>query len=240
MLYDCLWANTTHTGTFDITPIDNYYRDLGVFVDQARYAPHSGETCGTSLNEANDVCWVLDNCSNMDQSMFDLSLDLLFYRYSTTIYDKWKSQGGWEEISRKLGYRIALQSITMPASGAPGSAGTLEVTWKNSGSGKVFNPRPIDLVYVGPGGPFTERVTSDARPSMPMPRESDRSESWAITLPIGLQSGQSYSVYLRLPDPDPLGNGLDADDRYSMRLANTGVWDGATGRHDLGATVTVP
>ena len=37
--------------------------------------------------------------------------------------------------------------------------------------------------------------------------------------PAALQSGQSYELYLRLPDPSER---LEADNRYAIRLANAG------------------
>lgn len=54
-------------------------------------------------------------------------------------------------------------------------------------------------------------------------------------LPAGLAAGV-YPNLLALPDPEPT---LADDPRYSIRLANDGLWDESTGYHDLGLSVMV-
>ncbi len=46
----------------------------------------------------------------------------------------------------------------------------------------------------------------------------------------------TYRLLMHLPDPEP---GLYGRPEYGIRLANTGLWDPATGLHDLGGMVTV-
>lgn len=230
---DCIWTDTSMGGTYedagDVTAASN--------VTSTNFM--SGETCG-SPGSASQESYVMDK--NNPRSAWGLHMDSLYRKYSTAVYDCWKSDsecGNFiDEFSRLMGYRLVLDSATLPVEVSPGGAFDLGLAIRNVGFGKVYKPRPMNLVFVGPGGPFTTRVSSDTRPVMPLSLES-KTLSWTgLTAPTGLQSGEAYSLYLTLPDPDPLGNGLAADVRYSIRLANTGVWDGTTGRHDLGATIT--
>lgn len=233
---DCLWSNQSHVGTFNYDG-GQQASDIAAAEAAGTIAPVSGETCIVGgLNTYNDCSQVL---GAGDADAVTLGIDMLYRKFWTGIYDKWISDGCYDQISRRLGYRIHLNSATLPASVGAGGSMTVTLNLTNTGFGKVFHARPLDLVFVGPGGPFTARMTSDARLDLPLAGETVES-SFTFTAPAGLQSGQSYAVHLRLPDPDPLGNGLDDDVRYCIRLANTGIWDGTTGRHDLGASVSVP
>lgn len=162
--------------------------------------------------------------------------DYLNSEYAPLIIGKWNTSGHLAEISRRLGYRLALESAVLPTTLAPGQSITVSFTMKNSGFGKVYNPRPIDLVFVGQGGPFTVRLTSDARRDLPLGGET-ATMGYTVNAPAGLVPGETYALHLRLPDPS--GN-LSSDNRYSIRLANSGgIWDGGSGRHDLGVTASV-
>ena len=231
---DSLYTGQSNGGTFDYFN-DNGEADRAAFAWVGQYAPTSGETSevGTQHNGADAA-----GTSVLAEMMRKGGPDLLFRRYNVAHYNRWISEGQHDNITRRLGYRLALTGGWAPTVVAPGASATLQLTIKNAGSGKVFNVRPIDLVFVGAGGPFTARLTSDARRDLPLGGETVTSE-WEFTTPAGLEVGQEYALHLRLPDPDPLSNGLAADNRYAIRLANTGVWDGDSGRHDLGASVSV-
>jgi hypothetical protein len=164
--------------------------------------------------------------------------DLLFRRYFVNHYNRWITEGRYDEISRRLGYRLALVTAQVPTTINPGASMNVQLVMKNAGFGKVYNRRPIDLVLVGAGGPFTVRLTSDARRDLPRGGQTT-TMNYTVNAPAGVQVGESYTAHLRLPDPDPLSNGLAADNRYAIRLANTGVWDASTGRNALGATIGV-
>jgi len=203
-----------------------------------RIAATSAETCsysGAPGNGWSDAAFILSDADVKGPYVVG-GPDMLYRGFYSAVYADWAADGYYEEISRKLGYRLSLLSIEAPESVTAGGGASIAIEMKNSGFGKVYNPRPIDLIFVGAGGPFTVRLTSDARRDLPLAGETTAMQ-YNFTVPSGLQDG-NYDLYLRMPDPDPLGNGLDADDRYTIRLANTGgLWDGTTGRHNLGITV---
>lgn len=230
---DCIWTDKTNTGTysFDVSEArGNLDRDT--FEKIGRYAATSGETCSSAGLSAYNTCSAV---------LADMALingpDTLFRKYWVDIYNRWITDGCYSEISRRLGYRLQLVSATLPTHVEAGSSASATLVIRNSGFGKVYNPRPIDLVFVGAAGSFTARLSADARKELPLAGDTS-THTWSFTVPAGLQSGKSYALHLRLPDPS---GKLEKDNRYAIRLANGGgIWDGSTGRHDLGASVTAP
>lgn len=162
--------------------------------------------------------------------------DLLFRRYFVNHYNRWISEGGYAEISRRLGPRPVLLRAILPTSVAPGAPMTVQLRLRNDGVGKIYWPQPLDFVFTGAGGPYTVRAIADARRDLPLAGQTVDLE-YALTAPAGMTLTELYGVHVRMPHADPLSNGLDDDNRYAVRFATQGVWDAGTGRNSLGANV---
>jgi hypothetical protein len=110
---------------------------------------------------------------------------------------------------------------------------SLELDISNVGFGKLYNPRPLQIVFAGQGGPFVVTALADCRREMPLSGET-RTVPLTFNAPSTLVSGATYELHLRMPDPsDRLSN----DVRYMIRLANVGVWDAANGWNNLDMSV---
>lgn len=233
---DCIVSSPSDGGTFrgSWAGPTAFQQDLDTFAAMGRRAATSGETCSAfgAPNASSAGAAAITQFTNQGGP------DHLNRSYYEAIYSDWIATGHYNEISRRLGYRLVLESAEVPESVTPGASMQVKLTIRNRGFGKVYNPRPIDLVMVGASNTRTVRLTADARRDLPLAGEVTTT-TYTVTAPVDLSVGQLYSLFLRLPDPDPLGNGLAADNRYAIRLANLGVWSGATGRNDLGAFVTV-
>lgn len=236
---DSFLRNVTDAGTYAFPEVGFAYTPAHVtflkdwLFDSSRYVVHGGEL-------AADVDWTFGGREAGPDALGEMPLvhiDYLNRDFGTDVINTWISGGYYPEMTRRFGYRLALLEATVPVIVNPSGSMTVSLMMRNDGFGKVYNPRPIDLVFVGSGGPFTVRLTSDARRDLPLGGETKVLE-YTVTAPAGLVEDASYTLHLALPDPDPNGNGLDEDPRYSIRLANTGVWDDATGRNALGATIT--
>jgi Domain of unknown function (DUF4832)/Domain of unknown function (DUF4874) len=226
---DCLWSNKGNTGTYS-TSSPSFEKDRDTFEKVGRYASASGESCSVGgLNEFNTCVAVLADMAAIGGP------DTLFRGYWKDMYSRWISQGCYQEVSRRLGYRLSLLKATLPVAVNSGQPMTVKLQIRNSGFGKVYNQRPLDLVFVGAGEVLTARLTPDARSKLPLAGQSAESE-WTVAAPAGLKGGQIYQLHLRLPDPS---NRLQADPRYAIRLANSSLWDPATGLHNLGASAQV-
>jgi len=232
---DGFLTNITDAGTF----VANRYIGDWTFsqakkdywAQRAPYVSTTGETQDNPWLEGNRYAG-----SAAIAEMEWLNWDILNYDYWTSVYDGWVSSGHYTEINNRFGYRLALLSATVPNIVPASGSMQVKFVMRNDGFGKVFNPRPIDLVFVGSGGPFTVRLTSDARRDLPLGGEQV-TMTYNTTAPSGLQSGESYDLHVRLPDA---ATAVEDDNRFAVRLANTGLWDGDTGRHDLGLGVSVP
>lgn len=219
---DCFQTNSSDAGTYNNQADRDYANAMAVLTCTG------GETCEVGgLNSWNDCA----------PSMATLALqgwDYLNDSFYAPVLSKWETAGCKATIARLLGHRLALTHAILPTTIAAGAPMTVRLTMQNTGYGKVYNPRPIDLVLVGPGGPFTTRLTADARRSLPLGGQT-ASMQFTANAPAGLQANQAYAAHLRLPDASA---SIAADNRYAIQLANTGgLYDANTGRHNLGATL---
>lgn len=235
LLDDSFLANHTDGGTFVVNRYTANYstntHSMAYWVSTSRYTANSGETVDLDWRDGNREAGAASIAR-----MEELNWDILNRAYSTRVINGWISSGHYEEISRRLGYRLGLTSVTLPQYIRQGAYFTVEFTLQNDGFGKVFNPRPIDLVLTpSTGSPVRVRLTSDARRDLPLGGETS-TLTYVATLPGNAPTG-SYTAGISLPDPYP---SLENDARYSIRLANTGgIWNGSTGVNNLGLSVSI-
>ncbi len=129
------------------------------------------------------------------------------------------------EIRRRLGYRLVLNSATLPQALTRGQQASVSLVLTNEGYAPPRRSRPA---YIAINGVLAPLVGVDASAWAP----GQRTVTATFTVPAGAASGP---LALVLPDPHPA---LQAP-AYSIRLANTGLWDATSGRNRLNASVTV-
>jgi len=221
---DCFVSSGNDGGTF-VSDADYAYAEA-----VTRYTVMGGETCSLGgLNARNDG-------ANSLAEMQRFHYDYLNHEYWTPIIDKWREQGYYDEVSRRLGYRYVLLDTTSQATAQRGQTLSLIVRVHNEGFGKLYNPRPIELVLtpVHGGASITLRGHDDARTVLPLAGET-RSVALTVRLPEGTPAGE-YDLHLRLPDA---AASLASDPRYAIRFANNGVWNASTGSNALNLRITV-
>ena len=221
---DCFVSTSADGGTF-ITNADRTYAAA-----QTLYTPMGGETCDLGgLTTRND-------CPTALQEMATYHWDYLNHDFYGPVISKWQSQGCYAEITKRLGYRFTLQQMSATSTVAAGGTFSGTLTMQNSGFGKLYNPRPMQLVLapVAGGANVVVTLAADARRLLPEPG-STRAVAVSATVPAGTPAG-TYSAYLALPDSSP---NLQGDPRYSIRLADANMWNAATGLNDLSFPVTV-
>jgi len=220
---DCFLAGTGRVAS-------NGDSERGYIRQVTTFTAMGGETCSVGGLNANNGC---------DAALKELAayhFDYLNADYDTHVIDRWKRQGCYRQISERLGYRYVLRSLTTPGSVRPGQVLGMSLRLVNQGFGKLYNPRPMQLVLVPDGGgrPTELTIAEDARKVLPDPgaiAEVPVDEA----LPAGTPSGR-YHLYLRLPDASP---DLASDPAYSVRLANAGTWVAGSGLNDLRAELEV-
>lgn len=214
---DCFLSSNTDVGTYPSSQIEA----LKTYLEQeTRYVPMGGETC--ALHERSECTTAIAEMERLHYSYLNLD-------YEPSVIQRWKDDGCFDEIDRRMGYRLALVSAKLAPKARPGGAFELEVALANSGFAAPFNPRPVQLVLSGAG--TTWRATLSAVEVRAwLPGAPIALSKRVVQLPSDLPPGQ-YELGLALPDAAPA---LAAHGEYAIRLANDGVWDATSGMNRLG------
>ena len=203
---DCFEATENDEGTFDDETARAYWKA------DTRYTFMGGETCAVS-----DFC----RCDNTLNDMVDYHWSYLNKDYNRRVLSRWISEGCFDEIVNRLGYRLNLVEARFPQTASAGKRYNVRFVIHNSGFAAPMNPRGAELVLVSASGQKTVYpLDCDPRTWF---EGTDNKVAASIVLP---DAKGKYRLYLNLPDPLP---SLHDDARFSIRLANKNVWDEATG-----------
>lgn len=219
MLNDSFLANHTDGGTFVINRFTEDYATNSTskqyWRDISRYVVTSGETVDLDWRDGNREAGAA-SIAEMEQ----FNWDVLNREYSTRVINGWISSGHYDEITRRIGYRLSLVEATLPETAPRGALVNVSIRMKNSGFGKVYNPRPAQLVLSRGGSSTRLELTPDARRDLPLGGETVTMD-YEVAIPGNMTPGD-YTLSLALPDPS---DNLSGDSRYSIRFANTGgLW----------------
>lgn len=215
------------------------YDNMGTYADTATqkpwlaqetlYVPIGGETDITDVSLA-------ENWATYEKTTAEMSrLHWTFIQsgYATQTTDMWRDNGTFDELNRKMGYRLHLIDATLPDEATAGSTTNIALRICNSGYAPMYNERHAYIVLKNGNTSYSVRLQSDPRRWLPNGVVTSINEQ--ITLPENIAEG-TYDLYLHLPDAyESLAN----DARYAVRFANTDVWDAATGMNSLNASVVI-
>jgi hypothetical protein len=134
-------------------------------------------------------------------------------------------------VTNRLGYRFTLRDATFPATAARGSGLTVRIGLTNDGYAAAVNPRRANLVLRNTSTLAVTRLPLTADPRAWLPGAHTVAQT--VTVPSSLAPG-TYALLLELADPL-----LPGRPEYSVRTANTGLWEATTGLNDLQHAVTV-
>ena len=215
---DCYLSSANDVGTFNSSNERKYW------AAETMYTIMGGESCALT-----QYC----NCVGTDKyngALKDLAIQHFTYLnlgYHQKVIARWRDQGCMEEIKRRLGYRLVLDEGTYTYNAEAGKSFKIEFTLHNEGFASVQNPRDAELVLADASGKVvgTWPLESDPRYWMP---EQKTTISQTITLPTGISG--DMTLYLNLPDPC---ENLRNNSKFSIRLANEGIWDENTGYNKL-------
>jgi hypothetical protein len=229
-LNDCFLASDDDFGTYVPGDPTSIAEQKAYIAAETRYVPMSGETCATNPPRS--------QCASALAEMAQLHWSLLNLSYHPDVLQGWQTQGCFDEIHRRLGYRLVLRDATLADQVSPGSHLQGQINLQNVGFAAPFNPRSMELLLRAAGSPGTIiRLPIDADPRRWLPDENGGNHAIILdlTLPADLPLG-SYELLLALPDPEA---SLRANPAYAIRLANIGTWDAASGANRLLSNVTV-
>ncbi len=218
-LNDCFLCNETDAGTYPSNDLETYKDFVG---QETLFTPMGGETC--QVNEGNqrgDCTTTLAEMERMHWSYINLD-------FFEPAIERWRTEGCFDTIGRRLGYRFELLEADVPPQVRPGGNFVLRVQLRNHGFGSLYNERPVFVVLDdGTNRYEVELVSVDARRWA-----AGQDAQWSVHLEVPSDIPQGdYALALWLPDEAVALRALPA---FSVRFANDGGWDADNGYQVLG------
>jgi hypothetical protein len=217
---DCFLASDTDYGTYPAGEIVKWKDYISA---DANFVPMGGETC--KLNPPRS------DCTTAVAEMEQLHWSFINILYHPDVINAWKTQGCFEEIERRLGYRFALTDITWNPKIRPGGILHFEANIKNDGFSAPYNEHSAYLILQGDKC-YRSKLNYDPRSTL---SETTVSINSNFHLPADIGIG-SYALQLLITD---VFQSLSGEPSYSIRLANEGLWIENSGVNDLGQIVEI-
>jgi Domain of unknown function (DUF4832)/Domain of unknown function (DUF4874) len=224
---DCFLRGDDDAGTY--RPDDDSYPppdDRSYVARDTRRVPMGGETCGSEANPPRS------DCPNAQTELARYHWSVLNRDWSPAVLSTWGPCV--KQVQKRLGYRFRLVSTASTPTVRRGAVLPFRMLMRNTGWAGTINRRPVVLVLrkiTPPKSVYQVSIGTAAD----WKAQTTRVRACKVRIPITLPLG-SYRMLLRLPDPAP---GLATDPRFSIRLANVGLWSQETGLNNLLRTVTV-
>jgi len=210
---DCVLASETDMGTY---PSDNieFWKDY--VVNDSKYAPVGGETCG--IGEGGEA--TLSSCSNALAEFKRLQYSYLNDAYHPDVLQKWKDEGCYNEIRENLGYRLVAEELNMQKN--PDLL-TLSLSIQNKGYAAPYIRSDVNFILKNDTQEYSFSQDIDMRTFYP--KETKQIES-SISLD-GIPSGE-YCLYLQI------GKNYSA-----IRLSNSNLWEESSQTNKLDCTIVI-
>ena len=208
---DCFMSSADDWGTYASSKSRKFWNG------DTRYTFMGGETCAVQPDASGkDYC----NCTASIRDMEAYHWSYLNIDYNTDVLNVWKKGNCYDQVKRRLGYRIVLEKLFHTPQPVAGEPFRVVLYLRNDGFSAFQNPRDAKLIFVAQDGKKTEvDLGSDPRTWHPGAHRIDKT----FTLPAA-----KGTLYLHLADP-LLPNRAE----YSAALANQGVWDAQTGYNKI-------
>ena len=209
---DCFLSGDDDQGTYGNVVADKAYLEA-----ENLYVIQGGETCAVSSYSGFD---------HAAEEMEALHYTYLNVDYNQGVLDSW---GANIDVPRRLlGYRLSLLSGSFAPSAERGGSISLSLELQNSGYAPPMGYRKLEVLLENraTGALYRGQLAADPRRFTP---GSVHTISSHLCVPDTMPGG-TYALLLSLPDPSPSLHDLP---RYSIRLANVGLWGASTGYHDL-------
>ena len=167
-----------------------------------------------------------------------LHYSYLNYSYSTYATRKWQTETDasgssyYDIMARDMGYRFQLTEGTYPTQATAGKNMHISLKINNTGYAPLYNERHAYIVLKNTDNTYRIQLQSDPRSWRP---DQTTAITEDLSLPAEMVAG-TYALYLHLPDAD---SRIAANPAYAVRLANTDIWDSATGYNSLNAQITI-
>ncbi len=222
---DGLFYDINDCGTYSLKEISsdkveyNRTNELIWMNSQMKYAPFGGESNGLSS---------YSDASNAVKEFNQLHTQYINIAYYESVISKWKTtiynnENAFNYISRNMSYKFLLDSMRVSSSVNAGGVMRIILNIKNNGFGGLINERNLEVVLSNGSTTYTVKINEDLRKWY---RENGvMTKDLYFSIPSNIKTG-AWNIYLNFPDKSET---LKSNSRYSIRLANTGVWNATSG-----------
>jgi hypothetical protein len=224
---DCFVSSIDDGGTYqpDQTEYSSSIKDLKNYLMlDTIYSPMGGETCSVHSRNA---------CSTTIAEMEDFHWTYLNSEYHQGVISSWKSEGCYEEIDKRLGYRLSLIRAEIPDTLKAGSKNDIIIEIKNTGFARPWYFRTPYIRYIE-GNEIVGQVplaNVDIRAFVPQ-----KNINIIVTTEVPANLIGNFDIALWLPDANEANY---SNHRFSIRLANENVWDGQHGHNIIARGVQI-
>jgi hypothetical protein len=169
--------------------------------------------------------------------MRQMHLQALNPEYEESVIEDWKrstyqSMNAFDYIEMSLGYRFVLKQAGFSTGTEPGGILRVELRFENTGFGSLMKEKKLELVLSNGAGELRAKLADD--PRFWSPGTGPILKEYSVRMPADMAPG-AWAVSLSLASAFETLKGNPA---HSVRFANEGVWNPATGLNELG-TVTI-
>ena len=220
---DCFLASTDDSGTWGRGPQPLSIADDKAYVSTlGRDHVVGGETCAYPGRVT---------CTTALAELAAMHFTYLNADYHPDAVQAFKSGGCFDEISRRLGYRVWIKTADFPDSAPAGSTFQLRFVVQNDGFAAPLYDRPVYVVFDAGSGLPRKVALPNVAPTSWQPGET--AVSVLFTIPSDLTSGQ-YRFALWLPDKTvDLQPRVEYAVRFANAIAGTFSWDATRGYNVL-------
>jgi hypothetical protein len=223
---DCFLCSPSDCGTYVYTPTEYPYLS-----QETKYVAMGGETGLYTACVDYDLGRL--ECKTAQQELEQFHWSFLSRDWFAGTHEIWRKGGCFEEIERRLGYRLALLEGTFDQSVRPGCDLSFRLQIVNEGYAAPYNERPVELILRHRSGAvYSFPLQADSRFWLP---GEVHTISQTVPIPLCLPGGR-YDMLLYMPDPAVT---LAHRPEYAIRLANQGTWEPETGYNRLNRVLTV-
>jgi len=232
---DCFLASADDYGTYydygnSSTKRKPANNELRTYTSKdSKFVVVGGETCDDAFSPQNDC----EPAGHAEKEFSEMHYSYLNTSYNLQVNNDWQTGGCMENIKRKLGYRLVMESASIGNKIAAGKEFKIQINLKNVGYASPFNPRPVQLILrnVSDGRMQVFNLKTDLRFWFPGKIVLNQK----FLLPANMPAGE-YEVLLNLPD---MSAALSARPEYSIRLANENCWEEKTGFNQLNCRLMI-
>lgn len=218
------YGNNSSAASLNETTIDALRKYVAA---DSKFVVVGGESC---TNSAKSQC---DPAGTAKTEMAMMHYSFLNAEYNPDVIGNWANGGCLKTIKNDFGYRFVLEDATLPKTVTAGGSLAFNLNLKNAGYASPYNERPVQLILRNSAS--SEIITLTLHTDVRKWYSGEIAVKETLTLPDTIPAG-TYELLLNMPDEYA---SIAKRPEYSIRCANSDVWEASTGYNKLNCSIQV-